>query len=142
MARNELATLIRLARLQLDEKRKVLAALLAEEERVKALKAALLAQMAQEAKAVPADFEAGLTRGAYIKAGLKRAEQFDTQLAQIAQVVEAAREDMAKAFEEVKRYEIADEARKERAAREASKRETKALDEVGSDRHQRKEREE
>lgn len=134
---NELATLIRLAKLQLDEKRKVLAAILAEEERVKAERAALLQRLEEEKKQTAKDFEAELSRGNFIKATFKRRDQLDAQLRQLAKIIEAAQEEVRKAFEEVKRYEIAAEARARKEAKEQQKRETKDLDEVGSDRFQR-----
>lgn len=138
---SELATLIRLAKLQLDEKRKVLAAIITEEDRIKALKAALLERLEEEKKQTAKDFEAELSRGNFIKATFKKRDQMDAQLAQLAKLIEAAQDDVSKAFEEVKRYEIAEEARQERKAKELQKRETKALDEVGSDRFQRDKRE-
>jgi len=134
---SELVTLIRLAKLQLDEKRKVLAAIIAEEDRVKAQRAALLNKLEEEKKNTAKDFEAELSRGNFIKATFKKRDQLDAQLKQLEQVIAAAQDEVAKAFEEVKRYEIAEEARRRREAKEQQRRETKALDEVGSTRHQR-----
>lgn len=140
MATDDLATLIRLAKLQLDEKRKVLAAIVAEEDRVKTQKTALLEKLETEKKASMQDFEAELSRGSFIGASLKKRDQFDAQLRQLAKLIEAAQDDMRQAFEEVKRYEIAKETRDRKAAKEAQKREGKELDEIGGDRHRRKEK--
>ncbi len=138
---SELTTLIRLAKLQLDEKRKVLAAIIAEEDRVKAQKAALLQRLEDEKKQTAKDFEAELSRGNFIKATFKKRDQLDAQLRQLAGLIEAAQNEVRKAFEEVKRYEIAEEARERAEAKEQQKRDTKNLDEVGSDRYQRDKRE-
>lgn len=137
---DELATLIRLARLQLDEKRKVLAAIVAEEDRLKEQKTQLLARLEEENRSTPPDFEADLSRGNFIKASLEKRDRLDAQLRQIATLIAAAQDEVRKAFEEVKRYEIAEETHRKREAKEARRRETKALDEVGSDRFQRERR--
>lgn len=134
---DDLATLIRLAKLQLDEKRKVLAAIIAEEDRVNGQKTALLEKLEAEKKASVTDFEADLSRGSFISASLKKRDQFDAQLRQLAKLIEAAQEDMRQAFEEVKRYEIAKEARDLKAEKELQRREGKELDEIGGDRHRR-----
>lgn len=134
---SELATLIRLAKLQLDEKRKVLATIIAEEDRVKAEKAALLQKLEDEKQQSAEDFEAELSRGSFIKASLKKRDICDRNLAQLAMLIETAQAEVQTAFEEMKRYEIAEEARERREEKEAKKRETKVMDEVGGDRHRR-----
>lgn len=129
---NELHTLIRLAQLQLDDKRKAMAVLLSKVEAVESEKARILAELETEAKRPPDAFEGGLTQGTFIKASLQKRDVLDELLKQLAVEVDAAQAEIQDAFEELKRYEIAAEQRALKAAKEAQRRETKAMDETGS----------
>ncbi len=130
---DELATLIRLAKLALDEKRKALAALEARVAAVEAEKAALLAQLEAERQHPPEALEGGLTQGAFIRATYRKRDQLDAQLAALAQQIALAQDAIRTAFEELKRYDIAADQRARAHRRDANRRETKALDEAGSD---------
>ena len=134
---DDLATLIRLHKLELDEKRRVLAAIEARVSEAQAVRRALDAEMAAEKERAQATFEGGLTLGAYTKAALKRREQLDARIAQLLREAEAAREVVREAFAEVKRFELAKEARDAAEAAEAARRETLAFDETAAGQHQR-----
>lgn len=129
----ELSTLIRLHRLELDERRKALAA-----------KEAILAQLLNEKKRLEDDlaaeakrkmtaFEGEISRGAYVQATLKKIKTLESAIVTAEEQVEKARETLREAFEEVKRFEIARDIHIDAAEKEAARRETKELDEIGGE---------
>lgn len=131
---DELATLIRLAKLQLDEKRKQLAALIAKEDEMKAMRAGVLQRLADEQKKVTPVLEGGRSMGAFIDASFKKRDEIDAAIMALGKFIEQAQAEVQTAFEELKRYEIAQEQRRLQAAKEQARRETKAMDEVGATR--------
>ena len=133
-----LSTLIRLAQLALDEKRKIVVALEQKIAEVEAYKASLIAALDEERKRPPDALEGGLTQGAYIKATYKKCEQCDAQLAELARLMDIAQDQIRLAFEDLKRYEIAAEQRQLAERRDEKKRETKMMDEIGSESQRRK----
>ncbi len=133
-----LDTLIHLSQLQLDEKRKAMAVLLAKVDAVEAEKARILAELLAEQQNAPDAFEGGLTQGPFIRASLQKRDILDELLRNLAKEVDAAQAEIQTAFEELKRYEIAAEQRALKAKKEAQRRETKAMDETGSTQQQAK----
>jgi|GEM_PF-724559 len=130
---DELDTLIRLAKLALDEKRKQLAVLLSKEDEMKQMKAGVLQRLADEQARAQDVMEGGRSMGPFIQASFRKCEEIDAAIAQLNTFIEQARDEVQQAFEEVKRYEIAKEQRLARARKEAQLRETKQMDEVGSE---------
>ena len=130
---DELKTLIRLAQHNLDEKRKALAELEGDVARVEGEKAALLAMLARELEGGQGVLEGKLTQGAFIRATYAKRDAFDLHLQELESLVEAMREEVRYAFEVLKRYEVAADQRAKAARREALRRETKKLDEMGSE---------
>ena len=130
---DELKTMIRLAKHQLDEKRKVLATLESEVARVEGEKAALLALLARELEGAASLPDGRQTLGAFIRASHAKRDVFDQQLRDLACLVARALDDVRQAFEILKRYEVASEQRAQVERRENLRRETKVLDEVGSE---------
>lgn len=130
---DELATLIRLAKLDLDQKRKALATLEARAAAIEAEKAALLAQLDAERQHPPDALEGGLTQGAFIRASYRKRDQMDALLAELARQIRRAQDEIHRSFEELKRYDIAADQRARAARRDANRRETKALDEAGGE---------
>lgn len=133
-----LDTLIHLSQLQLDEKRKAMAVLLAKVDAVEAEKTRILAELLAEQQNAPDAFEGGLTQGPFIRASLQKRDILDELLRNLAKEVDAAQAEIQTAFEELKRYEIAAEQRALKAKKEAQRRETKAMDETGSTQQQAK----
>lgn len=132
-----LPTLIRLTKLTLDEKRKIVTTIETEIARVEQHKAELLQRLEQEKASIAQAPEGSFTIGPFIKATFKKRDQLDHQLAELAKILDAAQDEVRKAFEELKRYEIAKQLEDEREAKEAARRETKQMDEVGATRTQR-----
>ena len=138
MARDTLDTLIRLAGTEVDEARRALQAVLAEEDRVIAAMNALEASVAREQQESSTDptmraaLSAFLARARDERAALQK-EQQDLQ-PRIAE----ARDALAEAFANQKKYEIAQENRMRADAAEEARLETVFLDEVGINAHNRK----
>lgn len=139
---DELATLIRLAKLQLDEKRKQLAVLLAKEDEMKAMRAVVLQRLEAESKNSQNALEGGRSHGAFVKASFKKRDEIDAAIVELNKFIQSAREEVRQAFEEMKRYEIAQDQREQKARKEAQRRDTKQLDEVGGELNRRRQREE
>lgn len=138
---DELATLIRLTKLQLDDKRKQLATLLAKEDEMKTMRAGVLQRLADESKASQDALEGGRSHGAFVKASFKKRDEIDAAILELNKFIEAAREEVRQAFEEMKRYEIAKDQREKKARKEAQRRDTKQLDEVGGELNRRRQNE-
>lgn len=134
-----LATLIRLAKWNVDEKRRVLTALQAREEQILAEIHAAEVQLAEEQRLAASDATGiGAFYGAYAQAWLdRRAQQFGS-LAAVRDEIQRARDDLAEAFTELKTYEITDRERRKRAQQERDRKEQAFLDEVGLTMHRRR----
>jgi len=138
---DELDTLIRLARLELDEKRKNLAACESVISQIIGEQNRLRAEIVAEAAAATNLMEGGLTQGAYVAATLRKIEMLGETLKTAEQQRDAARDELQRVFEDVKRFEIARDLRMEAAEKAAARRETKMLDEIGADTTRRKQSE-
>ena len=138
MARDTLATLIRLAGSEVDEARRALQAVLAEED------ALIEAMAALEASVIREQEEAGTdpTMRAALSAFLIRARNERADLQQQRQDLQpkiaAARDALAEAFGNQKKYEIAQENRVLAEAAEDARKETLFLDEIAINAHNRR----
>lgn len=126
-----LDTLIRLQKFELDEKRRKLAELQGLRDDMAARIERLEAQMKTEAVNALGNDEVGFAYANYISAALDRRKTMLTSLDELDQRVLAARDEVAEAFQEVKKYEVARENRQKRERAERLKRENETLDEVG-----------
>jgi flagellar export protein FliJ len=135
-----LKTLIRLARWEVDEKRRVLVALQAREEQIIAAIQGAKDQLVMEQQVASADGEAGFLYGAYANAWIRRRAEMESSLAQVREQVEVARDDLAEAFRQHKTYEITQANRDRRAREEADRKEQAVLDDIGIEIHRRKEK--
>jgi flagellar protein FliJ len=134
-----LAALIRLHTWELDAKRRELADIEREEDELHARVAQLEARVAQE-KAFAQQSESGM----YVFAGFMRGvdiqrKRFQMQIAEVQRRIEAKREEVAVAFQELKRYEIALAEREKREKIEADRIAQAALDEISLNQHRRRE---
>jgi flagellar export protein FliJ len=126
-----LPNLIRLHRWHLDERRKNLVEL----ERLAAELRGQCRQIDEDLEAektvAASSVEAGMTYGDYVKAMIERREKLGHSIAEVEKQIERASEEVMEAFQEVKRYELA-QAHRERLFREKEARlERLALDEMG-----------
>lgn len=138
MAKDTLETLIRLAGSEVDEARRGLQKVLAEEDRIRADIAALEASIEAESDLIRRQPELSGSFGLFLARAKARRGELDTLLDDVLPRVEAARDVLAEAFANQKKYEIAKENRESAASEEARRREGIALDEIGLNAHRRR----
>lgn len=137
---SDIDSLIRLSRWRVDEKRKALAELEALADHLQSEATRLLQEMEREKAIAAAQSEPARGLGAYVRAALERQAHLAQSRADVESRIVAAREEIAEAFEELKRYEIVQSDRHQRALLRQRRRETATLDEIGLTRHQRQRR--
>lgn len=123
-------TLIQLSENQLDEKRKRLATL---EQRLAAAQAhrvGLDDELAREQQVASQNDAVGFAYGAYASHLIHRREEADRAVAKATQSVEEQREIVREAFAELRRYEIAHEARLEKLRKAQEAKDQIELDEI------------
>lgn len=138
MAKDTLETLIRLAGSEVDEARRALQKVLAEEDKVRADIAELEASIESESDLIHRQPELSGSYGMFLARARARREEFDQMLAEILPRVEAARDQLAEAFANQKKYEIARENRETADAEEERRQEGIVLDEIGLNSHRRR----
>lgn len=134
---NDLHTLIRLAEWTVDEKRRALAALHAQEDQLIALLRTLEQQLATEQAQVRTNMAQAVTWSAFYDHHRKRRDTTENQLAEVRRQIEAARDDLGEAYRELKSFETAQAARDRKAREERDRKERIFLDEIGQQRHRR-----
>jgi len=123
--------LIRLSSFELDVLQARLADVVARRERAELKLATLIAEGEAELALARSDPEAAWRLGAFTE-GLKQRKAAAQRAIDLALAEEqGAREALAEGFEKLKKYEQVAEAAREAEQREAARRETAALDEVG-----------
>ncbi len=133
-----LKTLIRLHRNELDEKRRRLAEM---QRRLDELGQVLLvhdAEVEREKAMARVDHDASMAFPRFHKAAQQRRERLVADIVEAGRQAEQAREEVAEAFQEVKRYEITEENRIERERRREAQLEQVRLDEVAINQHRRR----
>jgi flagellar export protein FliJ len=126
-----LPSLIKMHGLRLDEKRRKLAEL----ERMRAAlverRDALDGEIAAEKAAADRKPETQADFGAYVRAALKRRETLERSIADVERESEAANEEVADAYRELKKFELVKQREDADALLESNRREQAQLDEVG-----------
>lgn len=126
-----LGALIRFKKWTLDEKRRVLSGIEQLERNLRQQLEKLAADSAHESAVAEANPEAGYKYAEYTAAVAQRREKILQSIASVAEKLNLAKDDVALAFEELKRYELTQAQRdKERRAELAAK-EQAELDEIG-----------
>jgi flagellar export protein FliJ len=131
MARDTLETLIRLAGADIDTARLALQKILAEEDAVRAQLSDLAAQVEQESSLAAKDTDLARQYGVYIDHAKRKREKLNGQLDALKPKVEAARDALAEAFANQKKYEIAKQNRDDAAAVEQKRKDGLVMDELG-----------
>ena len=130
-------TLIRLHKWKVDEARRKLALLRAEQTTLEEQKAKLEQSMNDE-QALAADMEHGaLLYPSFAQAVILRRAQIDESLQGVSGKIEGALKATKSAFQELKKYEIVEENRQELEKREAKRSEQREQDDVASTRYTR-----
>jgi len=142
MADKTLDTLVRLSRFEVDERQRELQVLLAEEDRIRAGVRALDEEARSEADFSRGHGEgSGSDYGRYLVRIRERRGELSEQLSELQPDIEAARDRLADAFAEQKKYEIAQENRTKEERAEEDRREAQELDELGLNNFRRREAE-
>jgi flagellar protein FliJ len=121
--------LIRLHRWQLDEKRRNLGDLERMKEDFERQVARLDAEILAEQR-VANDDEARFAYGAYARITVQRRATIQRSIADLTVQILAAREDVAQAFQEIKKYEILQEQRDRRTREWTTRKEQSSQDEM------------
>lgn len=130
--------LIRFHKFTLDEKRRLLKELQEQEARIEAAIARLDCEVRAEQAFARGQTDFAPYYGGYASRTKLRRDDLEIKLDQARGRVEAAREEVSQAFEELKKYEINKEARDEAAYRETERQTQIELDEIALTAHRRK----
>jgi flagellar FliJ protein len=129
MSARGLASLIRLQRWRIDQKRRELAELEQQRadcaQRIEALSARIKAEQSGSDDAVLTFSYAN-----YVRAALAQRQSLSDTLAKMDDAVAACRADIAAVFRDLKKFEVAQARREEQAAQEQTRREQSDMDEV------------
>ncbi|CAA7621612.1 flagellar export protein FliJ [Magnetospirillum sp. UT-4] len=132
-------TLIRLSKFAVDEKRRALTALQAREDEILGEIAHQQDQLVEEQRIAGADSTGvGFIYGAYQRAWMNHRDDCERSLALVRGQIEAARDELAGAYRELKTYEITQANREKREREEADRKDQIFLDEVGLTQFRRK----
>ena len=126
-----LPTLIRLKQEQLDQKRVVLTRLETEAANIKSLLETLEIEVACESEAARGDANSTYGYGNYLARARTRRIGLESRLADVNELIASAADEVAEAFREMKRFELAQSLADQRAAVETARRERSILDDVG-----------
>ena len=124
-------SLIRLSTYEVETLQKRLAEAVGRREAAEMKRLMLDAEGEAEARRANEDVEAGWSHAAFIEGLRARKAAADADIARLALEEQGARDALAEAFEAQKKYEHVAEAARLLAKREAAKRETVAMDELG-----------
>lgn len=136
----DLEALIKFRRHTVDEKRRFLAQLYREAEQIERQKQVILQQMEREIamaeKMGTSDAQTFL--GKYLEGARRKVKALEGALKKMDVRIAAAQEDMRAAFNEMKKIEITQRNREERAEAEQKKKDDQELDEVALDTYRRR----
>ncbi len=125
------ASLVKLAGFEVEELRKRLLAVLDRRADAELRLALLHAEAEGESRRLATDAEAGWYRLAYLEGWRARRDGLKAELLALDGEEAGARDALARAFEELKKYEQIEEDARLQAVRVAAKLDTAALDEMG-----------
>lgn len=126
-----LLTLIRLKQQLLDEKRLVVTRLESEVATINEMMENLDIEVVVESELARGDAHSTFGYGTYISAARARRRGLEERLAQVAEKIAVAADEVADAFREMKRFELAQSFADQRALAEANRIEQATMDDVG-----------
>lgn len=133
-----LASLVRVHTWALNEKRQTLVGLEKLVDKMHQDLENLEAELKHEQSAAATSVEGTIAFPAFVAAALERRKKLRVSIANLDLAIEAAREEVREAYQEVKKYETARDNHEQRERQRLAKREQNALDELGVNLHQRK----
>ncbi|HUA56401.1 MAG TPA: flagellar FliJ family protein [Candidatus Sulfotelmatobacter sp.] len=125
-----LPTLIRVRQWELEEKRRKLADLEGLAVQLEEAIARLDDEVKMEQGVATASTEVSFAYAPYAQAAIERRRTLKASLEDVRLQIEAAAQEVTAAYQELKKYEVANDARRRRARVEASRREQIVLDEI------------
>jgi flagellar FliJ protein len=131
-------TLIKLAKRTLDDLRRKMASLESQKTKLQQTSAKLQKELEDEIKLASKQPEMGSFFGGFAKRIQKRQEDIAAEIKKIDQQMVTLREQIADAYGELKKYEIAEENALKREQEEEKRKDTIQLDEIASQQHRRK----
>lgn len=134
----DLGALIRLRKFELDERQRELAQLQDRAEALVAERQALEARAAAEEREAAETPEIGFTMPAFRQAVEAEYQRIDEAAALLAAMMEAKRDQIAEGFQEMKKLELTDQARKDRETAELKRKEGELLDDIALEGFRRK----
>jgi flagellar protein FliJ len=126
-----LPTLVRVRKWELEEKRRKLADLQGLEAQLGEAIARLDDEVKMEQSIVQSSLEVNFAYAPYAAAAIERRRTLLASLADVRQQIVTANEEVTIAYQELKKYEVAQDNRRRRARVEANRREQIVLDEIG-----------
>lgn len=129
--KSALKTLTRIQKFQIDEQRKILSELQEKQDILQAQLEQLNRDFEQEKEFARNNAGVG-DFGAYVKRYMQQRENLEMQIAVLEKKIEHECDVMADMFKEQKTYEIVDDQRTKRAAKEEEQKMQKVLDEIGT----------
>ena len=126
-----LATLVKLHRFEVEEQQRALAQLNDLRDKIIGEREQLDIEMAVQRAAAAGDIDMMQALPVYIDAALDRARRMEKTRRDIEALIEMARDELQRRFENLKSFELAEQAREQA---ELNKREQEMLDEVASQR--------
>ena len=129
--KSALKTLTRIQKFQIDEQRKILSELQEKQDILQAQLEQLNRDFEQEKEFARNNAGVG-DFGAYVKRYMQQRENLEMQIAVLEKKIEHERDVMADMFKEQKTYDIVDDQRTKRAAKEEEQKMQKVLDEIGT----------
>ena len=136
---SDLNSLIRLRRWQLDEKRRVLMDLHQLAMRLAAEKKKVEEEMAHEQEGASGAMAHSPTFGAYVASAIARRRGLETSIGEVEERIEVAAEEVRASFQELKKYEVAQENREKKTRKKELDEENRLMDEIATEGHRRKE---
>jgi len=133
-----LETLVRLAKFNVDDKRRVLAEVMAQVDAVHDRMETLETSVEHERRIALDSPELGPVFGQFAAKAKAEREAMEQQLIALQPYIDQAREQLAEAFEEQKKYEITKERQDEAERLDLDKKDQAVLDEVGLQGHRQK----
>ena len=137
-----LATLIKLSKRKLDELRRKLGSLEGQKAQLEEAIRRLSEELAREVEMASKQPEMSGFFGGFAKRIQQRQEAMHQEIRKIEIEITKTRDEISEAFSEQKKYEIAQDNAKKRAAEEQNRKDTLALDEIAEQQHRRKTKEE
>ncbi|GAA0601811.1 flagellar FliJ family protein [Caenispirillum bisanense] len=130
---------IRLHKWTVDEKRRALGQLLQREEEILRFQRLLQEELLREQTLARQDVTLAMAFGQYLKLYSRRRDALAQALVEVRQRIDAARQDLAEAFLDLKTYELTQASRDRQEKLERDRKEQAMLDEIGLTLHRRRE---